>query len=214
MRERFRVQVRDEVKAAALRQLADGGPEGVSVNAIAKQLGVSGPALYRYFASRDALVGELVIDAYRDLAGALEAVAADGPGGAPAERLRALLLAYRAWAVAQPHRYRLLFGPPLPGSDAHAPRIVDASHHSMATLLAGLSALGDAPPAPPPRLAPQLEAWGRSRGLPVDPALGLRAVALWATIHGLVSLELGGNFASMGLDAEALFEAELARLLP
>src|SRR5215467_10787776 len=73
MRERYRAQVRAEVKQAALRQLAESGPTGLSVSAIGKELGVSGPALYRYFASRDELLTELVIDAYNDLSGALGA---------------------------------------------------------------------------------------------------------------------------------------------
>ena len=55
------------------RQLAESGPAGISISAIGKQLGVSGPALYRYFASRDELLTELVIDAYHDLADALTA---------------------------------------------------------------------------------------------------------------------------------------------
>jgi hypothetical protein len=50
MRERYRAQVRAEVKQAALSPLAESGPAGLSVSAIGKQLGVSGPALYRYFA--------------------------------------------------------------------------------------------------------------------------------------------------------------------
>src|SRR6185295_13906565 len=56
MRERYRAQVRHEVKQAALRQLAESGPAAVSISAIGKQLGMSGPALYRYFASRDELL--------------------------------------------------------------------------------------------------------------------------------------------------------------
>src|SRR2546429_9775132 len=75
MRERYRAQVRREVKQAALHQLAESGPAGVSVSAIGKQPGVSGPALYRYFASRDELLTELVIDAYDDMADALRAAA-------------------------------------------------------------------------------------------------------------------------------------------
>ena len=53
IRERYRAQVQAEVKQAALAQLAQAGPGGISISAIGKQLGVSGPALYRYFASRD-----------------------------------------------------------------------------------------------------------------------------------------------------------------
>src|SRR5690242_15274935 len=114
IRERYRAQVRDEAKQAALAQLAQGGPAAVSISAIGKQLGVSGPALYRYFASRDELLTELVIDAYGDLAAALAQGAGTSMNQDPRTRLAVIARAYRAWALAQPHRYRLLFGPPLP----------------------------------------------------------------------------------------------------
>ncbi len=125
--------MRGEVKQAALRQLAESGPAGLSISAIGKQLGVSGPALYRYFASRDELLAELVIDAYNDLADALSAAAAQQAGRDPRARFEALARGYRSWALAQPHRYRLLFGPPLPGYDAHAQRLVDASQAGPVT---------------------------------------------------------------------------------
>ncbi len=227
--------MREEVKDAALRQLAEGGPSALSLNAIAKDLGVSGPALYRYFASRDALLTELVLDAYADLAEALRAAPTDA---------RAVAVAYRSWALGQPHRYRLLFAAPLPGYDAHDDRLVAASQRSMDTLLAVLGAagaqaatdadgnqahvsgvgVGGAPMAagagsdevpsaldlgsgqPMPELAEQFTVWAAKRGIaPVDPAVALRAVALWSRVHGFVSLEIEGNFASMSLDPELLF---------
>jgi AcrR family transcriptional regulator len=168
MRDRFRAQVRDDVKRAALGQLAASGPEGLSINAIAKELGVSGPALYRYFAGRDELLTELIVDAYDDLADALTG----------SEDLAALARSYRAWALAQPHRYRLLFGPPLPGYDAHAERLVQAARRSMDVLAPLVGDLDE-------------------------------AVLDWSRLHGFVSLEIGGNFASMELDADALFERVL-----
>ena len=215
MRERFRIQVRDEVKRAALHQLAESGPQGLSVNAIAKELGVSGPALYRYFAGRDELLTELIIDAYDDLADALEHALAAGPDRAAPDHLRALARAYRDWAITQPHRYRLLFAPPLPGYDAHAERFVTAAQRSMSTLVEVLRAMpADDRRGPPTRaLAHQLDAWARRRGLDTDPAVALRAVAVWARLHGLVSLEIAGNFDSMGLDAEQVFESELSAAL-
>jgi AcrR family transcriptional regulator len=149
----------------ALTQLAAGGPPAVALNAIARELGVSGPALYRYFRNRDALLTELVLDAYNDLAETL--------AGA-----QSLPDAYRAWALAQPHRYRLLFTAPLPGYDAHQPELVAAAQRSMDLLL---------------KLEPDRE----------------RAVTLWSRMHGHVSLEIEGNFASMGLDPEALYKQTL-----
>ena len=212
MRERFRAQVRDEVKRAALRQLAESGPQGLSLNAIAKELGVSGPALYRYFAGRDALLTELIIDAYDDLADALAAAVGTGSDRPAPDRFRALARAYRDWATQQPHRYRLLFAPPLPGYDAHAERLVGAAQRSMTTLLEVVRTMpGDDRPGPPSRaLARQLDGWARRRGVDTDPTAALRAVAVWARLHGLVSLEIAGNFDSMGLDAEQLFESELS----
>ena len=209
IRHRYRAQVRDEVKRAALRQLADGGPQALSINAIAKELGVSGPALYRYFAGRDELLTELVVDAYDDLGSALGDAAAGGPGRAARERLRAVARAYRDWAIGQPHRYRLLFGEPVPGYDAHAERLVDASRHAMNVLVDVLG--NDDLEAPPAALSRELERWARSRQIDVSAPVALRAIEVWARLHGFVSLEIGGNFASMGLDADKLFRAELER---
>jgi AcrR family transcriptional regulator len=154
--------VRAAVKNVALNQLKAGRPAAVAINAIARELGVSGPALYRYFKNRDALLTALIKDAYDDL---YEALA----------RADDLPRAYRAWALGQPHRYRLLFSAPLPGYDAHQPELVDAARRSMALLL---------------RHEPDSQ----------------RAVTKWSRMHGHVSLEIEGNFASMGLDPEALYE--------
>jgi AcrR family transcriptional regulator len=210
-RERFRTQIRDEIKQAALRQLAASGPAGVSVNAIGKELGVSGPALYRYFSSRDELLTELVIDAYDDLAAALRQATRRTPSQPERRRFDALARAYRAWAIAQPHRYRLLFGPPLPGHDAHAERQVEAAQASMDVLIETLPDRSDAR-RPTKRLAAELTRWASTRGARVDPSTALRAVLTWSRLHGFVSLEIAGNYASMGIDPDQLFDVELSRL--
>jgi AcrR family transcriptional regulator len=184
----------------------------VSVNAIGKELGVSGPAIYRYFASRDELLTELVVDAYIDMAGALRSAATVKGRGRPAPSpLESLARAYRAWGVAFPHRYRLLYAPLLPGYDPNAERLVAASEASMQMLLDAL------PPAaegsqPPKALAGQATAWLKAQGLTSDPSTAVRAVQTWSRLHGFVSLEISGAFANMGLDPDALFELELSSL--
>jgi AcrR family transcriptional regulator len=210
-RQRFRAQLRAEIKEAALRQLAQSGPAGISVNAIGRELGVTGPALYRYFASRDELLAELVIDAYDDLAASLRAAVERPPNRARRRRFESLARAYRAWALAEPHRYRLLFGPPLPGYDAHAARLIDAAQASMEVLV---ETLPDHPSAPRPTgtLADELSAWAGTRGLHLDAATALRAILTWSRIHGFVSLEIAGNYASMGIEPGELFEVELRAL--
>ena len=76
-RERYRAQVREEVKRHAWEQIASAGVTALSLNAIAKEMGMSGPALYRYFAGRDELITALIRDAYRSLADTVRA-ALDG----------------------------------------------------------------------------------------------------------------------------------------
>lgn len=85
----------------------------MSLNAIAKQVGMSGPALYRYFASRDELITALIRDAYRSLA---DTVRAAFDGGADLVGLAGVI---REWARANPQRYFLIYGTPAPGY--HAP---------------------------------------------------------------------------------------------
>jgi AcrR family transcriptional regulator len=198
--------MRQEVKDAALRQLAAGGPQALSVNAIAKELGVSGPALYRYFAGRDALLTELILDAYADLTRALAGAPAPGEAAPEKSRLPALADAYRAWAVAQPHRYRLLFSAPLPGYDAPDDRLVAAAQKAMGLILAALDTPGRTGDA---TLDAQLGVWWPG----VEPARALAGITGWSRLHGIVSLEIEGNFASMGVDADRLFEREVASVL-
>jgi hypothetical protein len=122
--------------------------------------------------------------------------------------------AYRTWAIGEPHRYRLLFSAPLPGYDAQSERLVTAAQQAMVVLL---EVLADADHRPaesvPEELADQLSRWARSRGLTqVRPAVALRAVILWTRLHGLVSLDIEDNFASMGLDPHLVFDAAITEL--
>ncbi|WP_405885031.1 TetR/AcrR family transcriptional regulator [Streptomyces sp. NBC_01136] len=208
-RDRFRAQVREEVKAAALRQLADDGPEALSLNAIAKQLGMTGPALYRYFANRDGLLTELVIDAYADLASALAHAADDAPGDAVA-RLASVVRAYRDWARSEPHRYRLLFRAPLPGYDAQSTHLVEAAQPAMNVVLNVASALAAPGTAVPDGSEARFREWMTRHGIEDIPAAAAaRTTMLWAHLHGLVSLEIEDNFTSMGIDAASLYEEEV-----
>ena len=201
IRDRFRAQMLGEIKEIALTQLAEGGAQALSVSAIAKQLGVSGPALYRYYAGRDALLTELILDAYADLTRALATAEPD---------LTATTASFRAWATTQPHRYRLLFAAPLPGYDAHDDRLVAASQKAMEVLLTRVAPARDEPSA---ELTAQLEAWASDRGLTgAPPARALSAMTLWSRMHGLITLEIEGNYASMGIDPGELFAREIRSL--
>ncbi|MFC9506249.1 TetR/AcrR family transcriptional regulator [Streptomyces sp. NPDC057002] len=200
-RERYRAQVRTEVKEHAWEQIATAGASALSLNAIAKRMGMSGPALYRYFAGRDELITELVADAYRSLADTFRAASEAGADVA------ALGHALRGWALEDPQRYLLIYGTPVPGY--HAPDDVTAiSSEIMATLLDACAALPPDSPATP--LDAHLEDhrdW--AGGHPAPPAALRRALAFWTRLHGALSLELAGHFRGMGIDPAQLFAAEL-----
>jgi AcrR family transcriptional regulator len=209
-RERYREQTREEVKELALAQLAEAGAAGLSLNAIAKRMGLTGPALYRYFSSRDALLTELIGDGYDDLARALaEAAAADTT---PEQRFRATAAALRAWAVGQPHRYLLLFGTPVPGFAA-PDRMTGAAQRSMRVLM-DVAAAVDPPGLPPGPLDAQLAAWQDRMGIPpTSPTAARLALAAWTRLHGILSLEVANQFTLTGVDPALIYEAEVDALL-
>ncbi|MGC4975223.1 TetR/AcrR family transcriptional regulator [Streptomyces sp. DT199] len=204
-RERYRAQVRTEIKERAWEQIATAGASALSLNAIAKQMGMSGPALYRYYGGRDDLITELVRDAYRSLADTIAATAAkDGP------EVPALAHALRDWALRDPHRYFLIYGTPVPGY--HAPDDITAiSSEIMAILLDACAEVdGDAPATPFGAHLEEHREW--ANGHPAPPAALHRAMTFWTRLHGVLSLELAGHFTGMGFDPAQFFAAEIESL--
>jgi AcrR family transcriptional regulator len=216
-RERLRALTVAEIKERGYAQIAAGGPGALSLNAIAKSMGMSGPALYRYFASREELTAALVTDSFDDLADALAQVAADAAGQAPRDRLRAVARGFRGWALAAPHRYRLVFGSTYGTGALDPARIIPAATRSMTVLLAALADLNTSPPPPVSDaiLETQLEQWGARQDPGTIPAAGnLRlGLAAWTRLHGIISLEIDGFFAQVGVDPARLYDSEIDHLI-
>jgi AcrR family transcriptional regulator len=217
-RERQRQETRAEIKARAMDQVAEGGAAAVSLNAIARAMGMSPAALYRYFASRDALLAELVVEAYGSLAEALQraadGVAADGASAGGAAGLVAVAHAYRDWALAHPNSYLLIFATSSGSGIELAPEAtVTAAQRGMDVFLDALAGAADEDGALSPELAGQIRAWGQRSRAPEMTAgrlyLGLLA---WTRLHGLISLELGHHLESTGVDPALLYDAEVQSL--
>ncbi|WP_069169871.1 TetR/AcrR family transcriptional regulator [Streptomyces griseus] len=226
-RARYREQTRSEIKDTALRQLAESGVAALALTRIAKEMGLSGPALYRYFASREDLLSALIRDAYDDAAAAVaQAVAqADAAAQGPRARLSTLAGAYRAWAVAEPHRYLLIQGAPVPGYVAPD----DTRDRARAVLgpFLPVFAAGE-PGAGISGLVAEMSAWhagddavaawvadyvpdaARDSARPAAALAG--AVLVWAQLHGSVGLEAAGQFAGMGHSGGTLLAAQLGLL--
>jgi len=192
--------VREEIKATAWRLIAEQGASDLSLGAIAREMELTTPALYRYFASRDDLVNALIEDAYfsftEDLKNARSAVLPDQH----ADRFRNICLAYREWALQHPQRYILMFGVPIPGYKL-GDGAGEAADQSFLVLLDVLdeadraSSLSTA--SPPAELPSELKSHFQSlrhQGKKYHPRVVYLALASWSFIHGVTSLEIYNRY--------------------
>src|SRR6516162_10271550 len=113
-RERVRAELTREIADTARRHLATQGAAGLSLRAVARELGMVSSAVYRYFPSRDDLLTALIVDAYDAVGEVAEAATPPAAAGVLARWL-ALTGAIRGWARANPQEYALIYGSPVPG---------------------------------------------------------------------------------------------------
>jgi AcrR family transcriptional regulator len=237
-RERARAELTREIKEAARRQLAAAGADALSLRAVSRELGMVSSALYRYYPSRDDLLTALIIDAYNAIGEAAEKSIADVRPGVGAGRVRwvAACHAIRAWAVAHPHEYALIYGSPVPGYRAPEATIGPAARvpFALVGVLEGAVAAGELTAAPGAagdqerpglgQLAGQAEALSAALardaapGEVVPPALAVpadvlvRAVIAWTQLFGMISFELFGQLVGSFEPADALFAHGVVQL--
>ncbi len=203
------------VVAVGRRHLGEHGAAALSLRAVTRELGMVSSAVYRYVANRDELLTLLVVDAYTEQADGVDAAVAQAGDRPWDQRLLAGALAFRAWGVAEPARYALLYGSPVPGYAA-PPEITIAPGTRVLTTLLALVAEGvasaevvDGPSgvALTGPLAADLARVAHDVGLPAGPDVLARAVSLWACLVGSVSLEVFGQYGTETFtEAAALFE--------
>ncbi|GLX24035.1 MULTISPECIES: TetR/AcrR family transcriptional regulator [Streptomyces] len=148
--------------------LTESGVEGLSLRALARDLGVSHAAPSRHFRDRQALLDALAVSGFTRLNTRLSA-AAEAPGPVP-DRLAALGRAYVDFAVTHAPLLNLMFS--AKRADDSSAELRELGHHSLDTT-AGLIAQA------------QAEGFVREG----DPAR-LAQVA-FSTVHGLATLALG-----------------------
>jgi len=206
------------IKEVARKQIAENGAPALSLRAIGRELKITAPAIYNYFPSRDDLVTALIVDAYHSLA---EALAASQETGEESHSVRIMVSAhaYRGWALEHPEEYGLIFGTPIPGYEAPMEITGPAAAESMAVLIQVLDAayqdgaLSLAEPSP--ALLTLLGPWADKLDYSGPPTIIHLALACWALIHGLVSLELFGHLAPAPEygEVDPLFEAEIQAMV-
>jgi AcrR family transcriptional regulator len=219
-RERTRAEITRQILDAARRHLATEGASGLSLRAIARELGASSSAVYRYVASRDDLLTRLIVAAYDALGAAAEtaetAVARDDLAG----RWSAVCGAVRAWALANPNEYALIYGTPVPGYTAPPATIAPAAR--VSNVLLGILADAARPPTPatarddvPPDGRKALAPARSTVGPEVPDALLQRGLMAWAALFGTISFELFGQLhgivGDQPGDREAFFAESVRR---
>lgn len=165
--------------------LSTEGAKALSLRKLASDAGTSTSAVYSLFGSKPDLVNALYAEGFRRFGERMRAVAMTDD---PVEDFVRLGLAYRESAMADPHLYSIMFTKSVPGFEPSA----DAVAHSRRTM------------APLTEIVER--AIGSGRFADVDP--GTIVISAWGIVHGLVSLELGGNLPPH-LDVAASYEAAL-----
>jgi AcrR family transcriptional regulator len=238
-RERLRAELIRDIKSTALAHLRERGADGLSLRAVARDLGVSAPGLYRYYSGRDDLLTTLIADSYHDLADhMLVALGADSSQlsgidrqppqpprqvddhAAPGDRMLVVAHAYRTWGVTHPNEFGLIYGDPIPGYAAPEGGVTVEASRRVATVLLGpiiagwqqgtvrIPAAFDADLGPGASQLRDEIAAATGNDIPIT--LAALALSLWAWLHGVVSLEVFGQFTWIYPDgAEPLFDAAL-----
>ncbi|MGH3776142.1 MAG: TetR/AcrR family transcriptional regulator [Pseudonocardiaceae bacterium] len=170
--------------------LTSEGPEALSLRRLATAASTSTSAVYALFGGKPGLMRALFLEAFARFGQYQDAVA---PSDDPLADILALGRSYRASARADPHFYAVMFGSlmlgfePTPQDMAHAEATFAPVRDSVRRAIAAGLLRND------------------------DPVL--IATALWANVHGLVSLELGGAIQRHVGEPAEVFEAAIRATL-
>jgi AcrR family transcriptional regulator len=238
-RDRLRAATMGEITATARRLLVEQGPDAMSLRAIAREMGMTAPGLYRYYSNRDDLFKHVIATIFRELSGdvhqAIDDVshgsARDGEDAHPDRVRRHLTLKmvaacreFRRWALNHKDEFALLFGIPLPGLDDGRLDIAEECALEFAgTFYALFIELWHAAPFPVPGLdelgaglRAELTSFRAIVGTDAPDGALLVFLRCWVLLYGAVSMEVFGHLGFAIKDPAPLFEftlTDLARLV-
>ena len=212
-----RIRTEERIEALAFSHLDTGGVEAVNLRAVARDLGVSPSALYRYIPDRDGLLTTLIAASYTQLADVVEAELGAQSGDAGVhDRIRTLAAAMRCWALEYPQRWALVYGSPV--ANFHAPAEATTAAGTRVLVILG-ELLRDASPAAAAgrrsdTFAEDLAAIGRAEAQGLAPDAVELGLELWVKLVGLISAEVFGYFGDETLrEPEEFFRRAVDRAL-
>ena len=214
-RQETRERIERQIVELGRRHLVTEGAAGLSLRAIARDLGMVSSAVYRYVASRDELLTLLLVDAYSELADAVDE-ARRHAGGSWRDQMSAIAHAARSWAIERPASWALLYGSPVPGYHAPAERTVGPGTRVVGALFAAAAdgiAAGNIPAAGvavPQQLSSDFDRLREEFSFAGDDAAIAKCFAVWAGLVGAISLEVFGQYGTDTLtDPGAAFETQV-----
>lgn len=210
-------EMQRRILQAARKQLATVGPAQLSLRAISRELGVVSSAIYRYVASRDELLTRLIMESFTTLAEVVADACAKAKAD-PLEQFSTWAHTLRSWAIEHPYDWALIYAVPIPGyaspgdtieparrvndpvlalygqlqPDLHAGPAIDASEETLQPLRSLLE-----------------EHYASGPG---TTGVTTAMMLAWSSIHGFVSLELGGHFQGSATDTAVVFDAIVREL--
>lgn len=202
-REESRARTTAAILRAAREEIAAHGGGGLSMRAVAREVGMVSSAVYRYFPTREALLTAMILESYQSLAAALGEVRARRAD----LRWKALGSAMRDWAIERPHEFQLIYGTPVPGYVAPPETIPVAA--AVAAPFLDVAKGVSVPPFARPALTRQMTDVAEASGATGEAAAAV--IAELAALVGIVTLELGGHLVGSADPADGLFAALLER---
>ncbi|HEU5473103.1 MAG TPA: TetR/AcrR family transcriptional regulator [Actinophytocola sp.] len=233
-RERDKAETDREIRHQARVLLVEQGSEAVTLRAIARKVGITAPALYRYYTSREDLIEHIRTDICTDLAAELNDDLAELPESDVLGQVFAICRGFRRWAIAHPQEFSLVFASPAEPSagEASTQIVVPAADPFGQVFLAVAAKVLTtttlaAPPddSVPAELRADLETFRANLmatiaeagfGVPAD-ALGVGTayaiLKFWVRLYGQIALEVFGRFPFAVAKPEPLFEALLTDIM-
>lgn len=232
-RERIRAATEVEIRQHARTLLIEQGRDAVTLRAIARELGITAPALYRYYDSREDLLRQLGEDICGDLVDELSERLREIDQRDFHGKLRSVCHGFRCWALAHPKEFGLVFATRAdetaePGADGAGPegardQFAGVFLRLIGPLMAESTHVVDRESAPaslqselsPNQLA-LAEAFSQHGiDLPAE-AQDTDAVYFllrwWVRIYGHVALEVFGRFPFTLAHSDRLYESLLDEL--
>lgn len=157
---------------------------------LANELGVTAPALYRHYPAREALLRDVVSEAFKVFGAYLYRAL---EGSSPQERLRLTGAGYVAFALEHPRFYEVIHASPRLLGFADLPEAVSQACGTKQFLVDRVRECMDA-------------------GVLAQDDPEVVAAVIWAFSHGLVSLFLGGALPVQKSDFVAFYHVAFARL--